>query len=326
VALLTPLDEAAARAVLGRYGLSLERVTPLPAHGTVNSNFRVEASGARWFLRVNEGKALADAEAEARLVARLREGGLPTPAPRPTAAGALVTEAAGKPVTLFPWLDGREAAPDPARPETVRVCGEALARLHAAAEALPREAAPRNHYTLDALARRLDGFAADPRFAGVAPLLREELVRAGARDRGPEGLIHQDLFPDNVLVDGGGNLVAVLDLEQATWGPLAYDLAVCLNSWCWDGERVVPAAAQALVDAYAAVRPIEAAVRARLEDEARLAAARFTITRITDVFLPEGVDEDLRRRKDWRDYARRLTFFREVGMKIGAPDSGFSPR
>lgn len=326
MALLTPLDEAAAGAVLLRYGLSLERLTPLPGHGTVNSNFRALASGARWFLRVNEGKALADAEAEARLVARLREGGLPTPAPRPTAAGALVTEVAGKPVTLFPWLDGREAAPEPARPETVRVCGEALARLHAAAEAVPRELAPRNHYTLEALARRLDGFAGEARFAEVVPLLREELERAAARDRGPEGLIHQDLFPDNVLVDGDGRLVAVLDLEQATWGPIAYDLAVCLNSWCWDGARFVPAAVQALVGAYAAVRPIDAAVQARLEDEARLAAARFTITRITDVFLPEGVDEDLRRRKDYRDYARRLVYLREVGMKIGAPESGFSPR
>ena len=97
--------------------------------------------------------------------------------------------------------------------------------------------------------------------------------------------------------------------EQATWGRLVYDLAVCVNAWCWDGARIVDGAERALLGAYQAERPLEPAERAAFVDMARLAAARFTITRLTDVFLPDGVDEELRRRKDWRDYARRLAWW-----------------
>jgi homoserine kinase type II len=108
------------------------------------------------------------------------------------------------------------------------------------------------------------------------------------------------------LVDAGGALVAVLDLEQATHGRFVYDLAVSATSWCWDGQALRRDAIDAMLRAYQALRPLSAAEERAFADELRLASARFTITRITDVFLPENVDEDLRRRKDWRDYAARL--------------------
>ena len=68
-------------------------------------------------------------------------------------------------------------------------------------------------------------------------------------------------------------------------------------------------AADSVLLAYEAVRPLDHSERSRLIDEARLAAARFAITRITDVFLPEGVDPDLRKRKDFREYIRRLEYW-----------------
>jgi homoserine kinase type II len=272
----------------------------------VNSNFRVQASGATWFLRINEGKTDADVDAEAALVTTLREHGLPTPMVRRTAGGAWHARAGGKPVTLFPWVEGREAQPRADAPDTVRVAGHALRLLHRAGQAVPVAAMPRNHYTIDALAARLDGFASDARFAQVAPLFAAELRAAGERS-GEEGLIHQDLFPDNLLVDAAGGLAAVLDLEQATRGRLLYDLAVCVNAWCWDGRQIRRETADALLQAYGG--PID---RAALAAEARLVSARFAITRITDVELAPGVDADLRRRKDWRDYARRLQFWSTV--------------
>src|SRR3954452_16038138 len=113
MALLTPLDEAQARSVLSAYDLTLESLEALPAKGTVNSNFRVRASGQRWFLRVNEGKTDADVHAEAELIAHLRARGLPTPEVRRTRDGAWFSHAAQKPVTLFPWVDGEEASPRP---------------------------------------------------------------------------------------------------------------------------------------------------------------------------------------------------------------------
>jgi homoserine kinase type II len=295
MAQLTRLSDEEVRQIVAPYGLELESCEALPALGTVNSNFRLRASGKSWFLRVNEGKSEPDVEAEGQLLGRLGARGVPTPQPL-VAGGRPFVALSGKLVTLFPWVAGHEAhgLADAA------LAGEALARIHAARI---EDNLPRNHYSLDELERRLQTFALDARFAGIVPSLSQELAAARRRHRGREGLIHQDLFPDNLLVSDG-KLAAILDFEQATHGPLIYDLAVALNAWCWDGRRIDEGASQALLSAYGPLPD-----RALLRDECRLAAARFTITRITDVFLRDGVDEDLRRRKDWRDYARRLSFW-----------------
>lgn len=309
MALRTPLDEKEARALLEAYGLALESLEPLPAHGTVNSNFRVRASGRRWFLRLNEGKSDSDVQNEVALVDRLRAHGLPTPEIMRATDGRAVVPAAGRPATLFPWLDGREAQPDPKEPATCALVGTALGRLHRAGWGLDAAALPRNHYSLDALSERLESFADDMRVADIVPPLRYELDRARRRRATVSGLIHQDLFPDNVLVDTAGELVAVLDFEQATYGALIYDVAVAINAWCWTGSRIHKPAADAVLAAYEALRPLDQSERGRLVDEARLGAARFAITRITDVFLPENVDPDLRKRKDFREYVRRLEWW-----------------
>ena len=309
MALRTALDEVAARALCAAYGLSLESLEPLPALGTVNSNFRVHASRRVWFLRLNEGKTEADVAAEVALVDRLRARGLPTPAIVRACDGRAIVSAAGRPATLFPWLDGKEAQPNAKEPSTVALAGSALAQLHRAGSGMSAAELPRNHYSLDALEKRLESFADDLRVADIVPALRYELDRARRRRPSVSGLIHQDLFPDNVLVDGAGALVALLDFEQATHGLLLYDVAVALNAWCWTGSRIHQPAVDALLRAYEAVRPLEPAERTRLVDEARLAAARFAITRITDVFLPEGVDPELRKRKDFREYVRRLEWW-----------------
>jgi homoserine kinase type II len=309
MALRTRLEEAEARVLLDAYGLTLESLEALPAHGTVNSNFRVRADGRVWFLRLNEGKAESDVAAEVALVDRLRAHGLPTPEILRARDGRAVVPAAGRPATLFPWLDGREAHPDANQPATCALVGTALARLHRAGWGMGADELPRNHYSIDELDRRLESFADDMRVADVVPALRYEMDRARRRRPTVSGLIHQDLFPDNVLVDGSGRLVAVLDFEQATHGALIYDVAVAINAWCWTGSRIHKPAADAVLAAYEALRPLDQSERSRLVDEARFGAARFAITRITDVFLPEDVDPDLRKRKDFREYIRRLEWW-----------------
>ena len=309
MALRTPLDEVEARALCEAYGLALESFEPLPGLGTINSNFRVRASGRVWFLRLNEGKRDADVAGEVALVDRLRERGLPTPEIMRAKDGRAIVHAAGRPATLFPWLDGREAQPNAKEPATVALVGAALGRLHRAGWGMTAAELPRNYYGLDALEKRVESFADDLRVADIVPSLRWELDRARRRRPSVTGLIHQDLFPDNMLVDGDGGLVAVLDFEQATHGLLIYDVAVALNAWCWTGSRIHKPAVDSVLLAYEAVRPLDQSERARLVDEARLAAARFAITRITDVFLPEGVDPDLRKRKDFREYVRRLEWW-----------------
>ncbi len=322
MALMTALDRAKAAAIFAAYGLELESLTALPDKGTVNSNFRCRASGQSWFLRINEGKTEAHVEREAVLVGRLRAAGFPTPEIVARVADAPVS-VAGKPVTLFPWLEGREA-----RAGEVKVAGEGLGRLHRAAATLGDFVLPDDQYSLAALEGRLDSLGALTTSASAsaelvaevgecAALIGEELAlavgeRASARAQLPRGLVHQDLFPDNVLVDGHGALLAVLDLEQATAGAWVYDLAVAILAWAWDDERHQPihGAEAALLAAYQHFRPLSDGERVALPSELRLAAARFLLTRLTDVTLRPGVDPDLRRRKDHRHYLARLLYWR----------------
>jgi homoserine kinase type II len=128
----------------------------------------------------------------------------------------------------------------------------------------------------------------------------------------PDGHIHADLFPDNVFFladgEGGPRVSGLIDFYFACTDLLAYDVAVCLNAWCFepDGSFNVTKA-RALIGAYAAVRPLTAGERAALPVLCRGAAIRFLLTRLYDwTHTPPGA---LVTRKDPLEYLRKLRFF-----------------
>jgi homoserine kinase type II len=325
----------------GRTGLSLEelqrllapfdlkpkRVRPL-AVGTVNSNFRVDTDGGRLFVRVNEGKSEADVRYEAALLWHLGTRRFPTPQPLRQADGRawqlLGAHRGGKYVTAFPWVNGQTVPEERITIEHAGRIGWTLGQLHRATDGF----APKREgiYTFERIVRRIDGLRGEagppgrppaaaeeerlPRVAGALPVLGEEVawLREHRAPSLPEGTIHGDLFADNVLWLGG-EVQAVLDFEQASRGRFIYDLAVTLLAWCWTGDEIDPSRARALSSAYRRARPLDDEERGGFFAEARLAALRFTVTRITDVFLP-GLD---RPGKDFRDYLARLLRLRELG-------------
>ena len=118
----------------------------------------------------------------------------------------------------------------------------------------------------------------------------------------PRGLIHGDLFRDNVLWAGGW-IVALLDFESASEGVFAYDLMVTVLAWCF-GDGLDLTLMRALIAGYERVRPLSAEERAGLVAEGCAAALRFTITRITDYAM--RVTDGPRVIKDWRRFERRL--------------------
>ncbi len=316
MARLTRLDDADVRALAQAFGLGeVASWGEVPA-GTINSNYQVEAGGRRWFLRVNEGKSEADVRYEAELVGELAARGVATPRPI-TAAGAPLVERRGRWVSVFPWVVGSQRELGALRPADARAVGAALARLHRAGAGLAERFAREGIYTTAHIAARVESLAGDPRAAAdrdVARALsdaRDELAwlaeRAGERARAPRGVIHGDLFRDNVLF-AGDHLAALLDFEQASVGAWVYDLAVCANAWGYL-EDVVPELVAALLAGYAAVRPLEPVERDLLWVELRAAAVRFTVTRITDVHLP-GADLP---GKDFRRYLARLHRWRQIG-------------
>ena len=286
--------------------------------GTINSNHWVEAGGRRWFLRVNEGKSEADVRYEAELVAELAARGVATPRPLPAAGGGepLVLHQ-GRWVSVFPWVAGSQRELGEVRPADARAVGAALARLHRAGAGLAGRFARDGIYTTSHIARRVEALAADPR-AAADPVLAAAVASAGEelgwlaertaeRAAAPRGIIHGDLFRDNVLF-AGDELVALLDFEQASLGAWIYDLAVCANAWCYVDD-VVPELVAGLTAGYAAVRPLDRNERDLFWVELRAAAVRFAVTRITDVYLP-GADLP---GKDFRRYLARLERWRQIG-------------
>jgi len=275
--------------------------------GSVNSNFRVVAGRERYFLRLYEEQELGGARADAALTDELRRRGVPTPATLPAAGTSSVEVLASRPAVLLEWAPGAPSCQRAVSEARARAVGEALARVHRAGEGLT--ASP-GRFTPDALRRRLDAIDSS-RLAEQAPPLRAALDQVVAsRVATPTGLIHGDLFRDNVLWEGE-RLVALLDFESASIGSYAFDLAVTLLAWCF-GDGFEAPLMRAMVAGYESVRPLEEVERAELWNEARLVALRFTITRITDYALRTSGTGVL---KDFRRFQARLAALDAMGPR-----------
>ena len=321
MALFTRLGDPELADIAGTFELGAVRGARAIAAGTINSNYAIETERGPWFVRVNEGKAEADVAWEAQLVAALAAGGVVTPPPVVARDGRPYAPlgATGKWVSVFPWRAGGHLGPAEITAEIAGEFGAALASLHRTGLDLPVGWRRSSIYDHAHLVARHAGFAAsgDPALARAIEVLREELAAASAaspvRDRAAHGMIHGDLFRDNVLWHAG-RLVAILDFEQASGGSFAYDLAVCLNDWCWQPAGEAPNTsgavridlAAALIAGYQRVRPLTAADREALLVEVRAAAARFTITRITDVYLAKVENPE----KDFRAFLARCDAWR----------------
>jgi homoserine kinase type II len=311
MAVLTPLTLPEAQALGARFGLDVSRLRGIPA-GSVNSNFELSlADGSRVFLRIYEEQGARSAAGEARLLDHLASAGVPTPRPLPRIDEAgFIGEHAGKPVALFPWVEGESLCQKRVTEAHVRRVGEALGHVHAAGTSF--EGAPMSRFGLAQLEARLAGLAGkalSDEVAAAARMLGERVARHREAPPLPDSpLIHGDLFRDNVLWSGD-SIAALLDFESASRGSAAFDLMVTLLAWCF-GDALDLGLARALCAGYVAKRPLPDEERARLWDAAHLAAVRFSITRITDFELrPAGTGVY----KDFRRFLGRLRAIEEIG-------------
>jgi len=313
MAVLTTIQPEDAQALLDAHGLGrLEGLEGIAA-GSVNTNYAVQVGGRRLFLRLYEEQDLAGARRETAMLERLAGAGVPTPAPLRRVDGAFVSVVRGKPAALFPWRDGTMRCQAGVTPADAGRVGEALARTHVAGA---REQAPQGRFGLRELHARLDRIAASghPTFAPMAPRLRKLLHAAhAARDPAlPAGLVHGDLFRDNVLWQEDGTIAALLDFESACAGTYAYDLMVTVLSWCF-GDTLDPGLASAMRAGYERVRPLSDAEKHGLHAEGSFAALRFTVTRITDYAMRTDAAGP-RVVKDWERFMKRFDTLAGFGV------------
>jgi homoserine kinase type II len=272
------------------------------ARGTVNSSYEVRSAAGSLFLRLYEEQDFDGARQETERLAYLAGRGIVTPAPIRRRDGAFVGRLAKKPAAIFPWIIGDMRCLREVSTQDAYRVGEALARLHVAAMGAPRMP---GRFEPEELLQRLDRIAAAPesRLANLATPLRQALRHwVDQRDPDlPRGLIHGDLFRDNVLWSRDGTISALLDFESASDGPLVFDLMVTILAWCFKDRFDAPNA-RAIISGYTSARALSDAERRGLLAEGAIAAIRFTVTRITDEALraieasrPERPDKNYRR-------------------------------
>jgi homoserine kinase type II len=281
------------------------------AEGVENSNFLVHTSAGTYILTLYEKRVAAkDLPFFLGLMQHLAGRGITCPLPIKNKQGEALGKVAGRPAAIISFLDGLWIR----RPSAVHCAGlgEALAKLHLAG--LDFEGKRRNTLSVDGW-RPLFEHCRD-RVNEVQRSLRdliEKELAALERDwpRGlPQGVIHADLFPDNVFFLGD-TLSGMIDFYFACNDALAYDVAICLNAWCFEADHSYNVTkGRALLQNYARVRALEDSERAALPRLARGAALRFLLTRLVDWFnVPPGA---LVRPKDPMEYFRKLRFHQQV--------------
>ncbi len=281
------------------------------AEGVENTNYVVHTTNGTFILTLYEKRVdPADLPFFLGLMEHLSAGGVTCPLPVRDSRGRVLNELAGKQAALITFLEGVW----PKRPQVFHTfeLGKALARMHIAGESFPLKRA--NALGLSGWQPLFDKFASrsEEICGGLHDLIDAELSylrRAWPTDL-PEGIIHADLFPDNVFfVDS--KLSGIIDFYFACNDALAYDVAICLNAWCFDAKsQYEPAKGSALLDGYNSVRRLSPAERAAMPVLARGAAMRFLLTRSYD-WLNTPKDA-LVARKDPADYVQRLKFHQSV--------------
>jgi homoserine kinase type II len=281
------------------------------AEGVENSNFLVHTSRGYFILTLYEKRVAAhDLPFFLGLMEHLHARGITCPQPVKNRQGEVLGKVAGRPAAMITFLDGMWIRrPTPAH---CAALGEALAKLHLAG--------------LDFPLRRANALSV----AGWRPLYEHCRTRANEvrRDLGaflaaelaylegawprdlPQGVIHADLFPDNVFFLDS-RLSGLIDFYFACTDALAYDVTVCLNAWCFETDHSYNVTkGRSLLQAYAKVRPFTDAERDALPILARGAALRFLLTRLVDWFdVPPGA---LVRPKDPLEYVRKLRFHQAI--------------
>ena len=281
------------------------------AEGVENSNYLLLTDRAPFIVTLYEKRvARDDLPFFLGLMEHLATRGVRCPTPIRGRDGAALRELCGRPAAIISFLNG--VWPRRIAPEHCAALGTALARMHIAGAEFAVERV--NALSVTGWRPLFEGCRdrADTVKPGLAETLDAELAQIEAAWPGdlPAGVIHADLFPDNVFF-AGFELTGLIDFYFACNDLFSYDLAVCLNAWCFErtGEFNITKAQQ-LLSSYREVRAFSAAELAALPLLARGAALRFLLTRLHDWL--NRVEGALVKPKDPLEYLKKLRFHQGV--------------
>ncbi|MFN3959329.1 MAG: homoserine kinase [Parvularculaceae bacterium] len=311
MAVYTHVSREALGTFLTAYDLGALRDFAGVEQGVENTNYIVRTEQGKVVLTLFEKRtAEADLPFFAGAMAHMAARGVPAPSPVADRTGAVFSRLCGRPAALFTFLEGlQRMAPSVA---DCRQMGELNARLHLAATGFaPVRANALSLPGWRVLAEKCRA-RADEAAPGLGSLIDEELAFLAAHwpSALPQGLIHADLFPDNVFF-AGDRISGVIDFYFACTDFFIYDLSLTLNAWAAAGAPFDPGRARALIEGYDCVRPLSAAEKAALPVCLRGASLRILLTRLHDFI--HRVEGAIVRVKDPLEYRDLLLFHRGGG-------------
>ena len=311
MAVYTDVTDEALFAFLGAYDLGAVLSFKGIAEGVENTNFLLHCEGGRFILTLYEKRVNPDdLPFFIGLMEHLAAQKLSCPLPVKTREGEALGELAGRPAAIVTFLDGVSARkPDASQ---CRETGRALAQLHLAGQGFPLMR--RNGLSVEDWAPLFETSRdrAEEVSPGLAYEITEELEalqRQWPCDL-PQGIIHADLFPDNVFFIGA-KLSGVIDFYFACNDALSYDLAIGLNAWCFEPDGAFNATkGRAMLQGYESLRRLDDEERLALPILARGAAMRFLLTRLYDwLNVPPGA---LVKPKNPLEYLDKLRFHQTI--------------
>ena len=283
MAVYTTVDDIALAAFLSAYDLGNVLSFAGIAEGVENSNYLLRTTKAHYILTLYEKRVDAnDLPFFMEVMTHLASKGMSCPLPVAARDGSILQKLNDRPCAIFSFLDGTSSR-YPNR-KKCKALGQSLAELHLNATSITRNRRNALGPTswqplLNSVGNRADEIA--PKMQNMAQTQLSSILAAWPQDL-PRGIIHADLFPNNVLFIGD-TLTGVIDFYFACEDILAYDIGICLNSWCFEADGSFNLTkSRSLIRGYQALRPLSEVEIAAIPILAAGSAMRFFLTRLYD--------------------------------------------
>jgi len=274
--------------------------------GVTNTNYYLRTTSGRYVVTIFEHR-MKESELPVlmNILLDLSKNGYPCPTPITANNGEVLTQLKGKPAAIQSFMDGETVSE--ITPELCTQLGAWLARLHRLTRNV--EQCPEDPVPPEVWKNLITSVEADDWKDVLLPEL-DFLIENWPSDI-PTGFVHGDLYPDNVLAEKD-YITGIIDFNYSCRQAYIYDLALCLNSWCFEdnGTEFNKIKGGFLMKSYQSARPLEPEEKSQFSIAARGAAMRVIATRYYDWFnTPEGADVV---KKSPEDHINMLKFHQSI--------------
>ncbi|WLT09112.1 homoserine kinase [Bartonella apihabitans] len=311
MAVYTDINEDELREFLSDYSIGALQSYRGIAEGVENSNFMLHTEAGRFILTLFEKRVKKEElPFYLELMNHLAGKGISCPKPVKRKDGKMIGELVGRPATIVSFLEGVWLRKP--NVEHCREVGKGMAEMHLAGLDFPLKR--KNSLSIEAWRPlwNLSRGRAEELASGLVKEIDRELdyLESNWPHDLPQGVIHADLFNDNVFFLND-HMSGIIDFYFACTDMLVYDLVIALNAWCFERDYSYNVTkSEAMLKAYCAVRPLQQNEIDNILVLARGAAIRFFLTRLYDWFNTPA--NSLVVKKDPLEYWRKLNFFRDV--------------